>query len=99
MTGTEKTEITETTTMKATRLITLTTLAALALAAGLVKNAPTVPWTYLARTALEGFQKNWIPTVPGKSWFTGFRLYAPNELTSREPGRCRISSRSIRNHG
>jgi len=27
----------------------------------------------------KGFEKNWIPTVPGRGWFTLFRLYAPTE--------------------
>jgi hypothetical protein len=26
-----------------------------------------------------GIKKNWIPTIPGKGWFTYFRLYAPTE--------------------
>ena len=26
-----------------------------------------------------GFEKNWIPTVPGKAWFPYFRLYGPTE--------------------
>jgi hypothetical protein len=26
-----------------------------------------------------GMEKNWIPTIPGKGWFTYFRLYAPTE--------------------
>jgi len=26
-----------------------------------------------------GKEKNWIPTVPGKGWFTSLRLYAPTE--------------------
>jgi hypothetical protein len=29
--------------------------------------------------APAGFEKNWIPTVPGKSWFAYFRLYEPTE--------------------
>jgi hypothetical protein len=24
-------------------------------------------------------EKNWIPTVPGKNWFSYFRFYQPNE--------------------
>jgi len=27
----------------------------------------------------EGYEKNWIKTVPGEGWFTYFRLYAPTE--------------------
>jgi hypothetical protein len=26
-----------------------------------------------------GFEKNWIPTVPGKNWFAYFRFYQPTE--------------------
>lgn len=29
--------------------------------------------------APEGFEQNWIPTVPGKGWFAYFRLYEPTE--------------------
>jgi hypothetical protein len=28
-------------------------------------------------TAPAGFEKNWIPTIPGKAWFAYFRLYGP----------------------
>lgn len=34
---------------------------------------------YFGPNAPNGFEKNWIPTVPGRSWFTYFRLYAPLE--------------------
>ena len=34
---------------------------------------------YFAPTAPKGFEKNWIQTVLGKSWFTYLRLYAPTE--------------------
>ena len=27
----------------------------------------------------DGFEKNWIPTVPGKNWFAYFRFYNPTE--------------------
>jgi hypothetical protein len=36
-------------------------------------NAPKGPSASL-RT---GFEKNWIPSVPGRAWFAYFRLYAP----------------------
>jgi hypothetical protein len=26
-----------------------------------------------------GFERNWIPAVPGKNWFSYFRLYEPTE--------------------
>jgi len=29
--------------------------------------------------APAGFEKNWIPTGPGKAWVCYFRLYAPTE--------------------
>jgi hypothetical protein len=29
--------------------------------------------------APNGLEKNWIPTVPGRGWFTLFRLDAPTE--------------------
>ena len=32
---------------------------------------------YFGPEAPKGFENNWIPTVPGRSWFTYFRLYAP----------------------
>ncbi|MHC8314235.1 hypothetical protein [Pseudomonas sp. LB3P31] len=28
---------------------------------------------------LPGFESNWVQTVPGKHWFSYFRLYAPTE--------------------
>ena len=34
---------------------------------------------YFGPTAPKGFERNWIPTVPGKAWFPYFRLYAPTE--------------------
>jgi hypothetical protein len=27
----------------------------------------------------SGFEKNWIPTTPGRSWFAYFRLFGPLE--------------------
>jgi hypothetical protein len=29
--------------------------------------------------APDGFEKNWIPTVPGRNWFAYFRFYQPTE--------------------
>jgi hypothetical protein len=43
----------------------------------LVKNADGSVDLYFGPTAPKGFEKNWIPTVPGRAWFTWFRLYAP----------------------
>lgn len=34
---------------------------------------------YFAPTAPEGFESNWVQTIPGKQWFSYFRLYAPTE--------------------
>jgi hypothetical protein len=34
---------------------------------------------YFSPKAAQGYEKNWIPTVPGKGWFTVFRLYGPTE--------------------
>jgi hypothetical protein len=45
----------------------------------LVANADGSVDVYFSPTAIKGFEKNWIPTVPGRSWFTYFRLYAPLE--------------------
>jgi hypothetical protein len=43
----------------------------------LVKNADGSVDLYFAPTAPKGFEKNWVQTVPGQSWFTLFRFYAP----------------------
>jgi hypothetical protein len=45
----------------------------------LVKNADGSVDLYFGPTAPKGLEKNWIPTVPGRAWFTWFRLYAPLE--------------------
>jgi hypothetical protein len=34
---------------------------------------------YCGPTAPPGFERNWIPTVPGKNWFAYFRFYQPTE--------------------
>jgi hypothetical protein len=34
---------------------------------------------YCGPMAPAGFEKNWIPTVPGKNWFAYFRFYQPTE--------------------
>jgi hypothetical protein len=44
-----------------------------------LKNAAGSVDLYVGPTAPAGFEQNWIPTVPGKSWFCYFRLYAPTE--------------------
>jgi hypothetical protein len=45
----------------------------------LVKNADGSVDLYFAPTAPTGFEKNLIPTVPGKAWFAAFRFYGPLE--------------------
>jgi hypothetical protein len=34
---------------------------------------------YCGPKAPSGFERNWIPTVPGKNWFAYFRFYQPTE--------------------
>jgi hypothetical protein len=45
----------------------------------LIKNADGSVDIYMGPKPPKGFEKNWIPTVPGRGWFTLFRLYAPTE--------------------
>ncbi len=45
----------------------------------LAKNVDGSVDIYMGPNAPKGFEKNWIPTVPGRGWFTLFRLYAPTE--------------------
>ena len=45
----------------------------------LIKNADGSVDIYMGPNAPKGFEKNWIPTVPGRGWFTLFRFYAPTE--------------------
>jgi hypothetical protein len=32
---------------------------------------------YFGPTAPKDFEANWVQTLPGKHWFSYFRLYAP----------------------
>ena len=32
---------------------------------------------YFGQQAPEGFEKNWVKTIPGEGWFTYIRLYGP----------------------
>ncbi len=32
---------------------------------------------YFAPDPPEGFEKNWLQTIPGKSWFVVLRMYGP----------------------
>ena len=43
----------------------------------IVKNADGSVDLHLGPKAPKGFEKNWIPTLAGKSWFPYFRLYGP----------------------
>jgi hypothetical protein len=45
----------------------------------IVKNADGSVDIYFGPTAPKGFEKNWIPTVPGRSWYAYLRLYGPLE--------------------
>jgi hypothetical protein len=45
----------------------------------LVKNADGSVDLYVGPKAPAGFEKNWVPTVPGKAWFGYFRFYVPTE--------------------
>lgn len=45
----------------------------------LAKNADGSVDIYFGPKAPKGFEKNWIPTVPGKAWFAYLRLYGPLE--------------------
>lgn len=45
----------------------------------LIENADGSVDIYFGPTVPEGKEANWIQTVPGKGWFTLFRLYGPLE--------------------
>lgn len=45
----------------------------------LKKNADGSVDLYFGPTAPKDFESNWVQTVPGKHWFSYFRLYAPTE--------------------
>ncbi len=47
--------------------------------ANLKKNADGSVDLYMGPHAPDGMQSNWIPTIPGKSWFALFRFYGPTE--------------------
>ncbi|MGB5509834.1 DUF1254 domain-containing protein [Robiginitalea sp.] len=46
---------------------------------GLIQNEDGSWDIYIGPKAPEGFESNWIQTVPGKGWNTIFRLYGPLE--------------------
>jgi hypothetical protein len=43
------------------------------------KNADGSVDIYCGPKAPASFEKNWIPTIPGKNWFAYFRFYQPTE--------------------
>jgi hypothetical protein len=44
---------------------------------GLKKNSDGSFTIYFGPKAPKGFEKNWIETIPGKSWFVVLRMYSP----------------------
>lgn len=46
---------------------------------GLVQNSDGSYDIYFAPEAPEGYENNWLQTIPGKSWFVILRLYGPLE--------------------
>ena len=46
---------------------------------GFRKNPDGSHDVYFAPSPLEGWESNWLQTVPGKSWFTILRMYGPLE--------------------
>jgi hypothetical protein len=47
------------------------------LSGGVKKNEDESIDVYFAPQPVEGFEKNWIQTIPGKSWFILLRAYGP----------------------
>ena len=45
----------------------------------MIKNEDGSIDIYLGPKAPEGFEQNWIQTMPSKSWFGLIRLYGPTE--------------------
>jgi hypothetical protein len=46
---------------------------------GIKKNKDGSYDIYLAPKAPEGYENNWLETIPGKGWFIAFRMYGPLE--------------------
>jgi hypothetical protein len=46
---------------------------------GMVQNDDGSYDIYFSPQAPEGFEKNWLQTIPGKSWFVILRMYGPLE--------------------
>jgi hypothetical protein len=44
---------------------------------GIVFNPDTSVDIWFGPTAPAGHEANWLQTLPGKSWYTSFRLYGP----------------------
>lgn len=45
--------------------------------ADIAKNPDGSVDLYMGPTKPAGFERNWIPTIPGKAWFALFRFYGP----------------------
>jgi hypothetical protein len=45
----------------------------------LKKNADGSVDLYIGPKAPAGWESNWVPTVPGRAWFSYFRLYGPTQ--------------------
>ncbi len=45
----------------------------------LTRNADGSVDIYMGPKPPKGFEKNWLPTTPGRGWFAVFRLYGPTE--------------------
>jgi hypothetical protein len=46
---------------------------------GIKENADGSYDIYFGPEAPEGFENNWLETIPGKGWFVGLRMYGPLE--------------------
>jgi hypothetical protein len=46
---------------------------------GIRQNADGSYDIYFAPNPPEGYENNWIETVPGKGWFVALRMYGPLE--------------------
>ena len=44
---------------------------------GIRKNGDGSLDVYIGPKAPRGYEKNWLETIPGKSWFTVLRMYGP----------------------
>jgi hypothetical protein len=44
-----------------------------------VHKSPTMLQLFRRPRRINGKEKNWIKTIPGKGWFTYLRFYSPTE--------------------